>query len=109
MKKKILFGSILAALLMLSMPVISNAQAKLTITSESDEPDECDFCIARELIRKYASGNLNIESLLSLFRPLCWVLAILALICASIEPLWDLFWDFFFLGAKIGCWSDDLP
>ena len=42
MKKKILIGSIFAALLMLSMPVISNIQAQPTATIEKTE--NCSIC-----------------------------------------------------------------
>ena len=44
MKKKILIGSILAALLMLSMPVISNIQAQPTLVSGYKETEECNIC-----------------------------------------------------------------
>ena len=44
MKKKILLGSILVIVLMLSTPMISNISAKTTVVSEEKETEECSTC-----------------------------------------------------------------
>jgi len=44
MKKKIIIGSILAVILMLSMPMISSIQAQTVLTTEINTKKECQSC-----------------------------------------------------------------
>ena len=53
MKKKILIGSIFAALLMLSLPVVSNIQAQSTPATIAEEDNECKIC------PKISDGNID--------------------------------------------------
>ena len=61
MKRKILIGSIFAALLMLSMPIISTIQVQST-SSKTENDNECSLCTKSETIN---------------FRPWCILLGLL--------------------------------
>ena len=61
MKTKIIIGSVLAILLMLSMPFISNINAESLEGVEEKEVEECKEC---DLLKNKQSDNLNSQTLL---------------------------------------------
>ena len=110
MKKKVLIISISVALLMLSMPVISNIQAQPATTPEIKEPDDCNICLARELIKNYANSDPNAKSGLWIFRPGCVIVFALAVLCSFTPGLWDLYWSLYLFGDWVlNCWTVTMP